>query len=50
MFSEPNINTSPLLEKGAKGKKKDFEQNHWVYVYNIASTCNTPYKIQNRTT
>jgi hypothetical protein len=27
MFSEPNINTSPLLEKGAKGKKKYFEKN-----------------------
>jgi hypothetical protein len=22
MFSEPNINTSPLLEKGAKGRAK----------------------------
>ena len=32
MFSEPNINTSPLLEKGAKGKtKQDFEKNHCGY-------------------
>jgi len=34
MFSEPNINTSPLLEKGAKGRegqnKKYFEKNHFT--------------------
>jgi len=33
IFSETNINTSPLLEKGAKGKIKqqDFEKNHCGY-------------------
>ena len=28
MFSEPNINTSPLLEKGAKGNIKYFDKYH----------------------
>jgi hypothetical protein len=40
MFSEPNINTSPLLEKGAKGKIKYFDKKS---LYEIACTCNTPY-------
>jgi len=37
MFSEPNINTSSLLEKGAKGKKMISKKS----LYYIAS--NIPY-------
>ena len=38
MFSEPNINTSPLLEKGAKGKIKYFEKNHCIRLLLIPHT------------
>ena len=38
MFSEPNINTSPLLEKGAKGKIKYFEKNHCTRLLLIPHT------------
>jgi len=38
MFSEPNINTSPLLEKGAKGKIKNFGKNHCTRLLLIPHT------------
>ena len=38
MFSEPNINTSPLLEKSAKGKIKYFEKNHCTRLLLIPHT------------
>ena len=41
MFSEPNINTSPVpgvLEKGAKGKIKYFEKNHCTRLLLILHT------------
>jgi hypothetical protein len=37
-FSEPNINTSPLVEKGAKGKIKYFEKNHCTRLLLIPHT------------
>jgi len=38
MFSEPNINTSPRVEKGAKGKTKYFEKNHCTRLLLIPHT------------